>query len=670
MKFKAILSVLFLIFFIKGNAQKLELGKVSMAELQEKKHPKDSSAVAAIVFKKGETRYSFSQAQGFVMITEVTTRIKIYKKEGYDWANQEVSYYLDGNLKEEVSFSDAITYNLVDGKIEKTKLKGDGEFSEKTNKYWGQKKISMPNIKAGSVIEFKYTMKSPSYGKIRDWDFQTSIPVNHSEFITNIPEYFEYRTNQKGFVFPKVSVEKNQKSVNYSYKAEMSESGNVFNPSSREKLDFSETQTTYIAQNIPAMKEEGYVNNIKNYTSSVSYELSSIKFPNQLYENFATDWETVTKKIYKFDSFGPELEKKGYFENEIDALMKETKTQNELIYSIFNYIKSSVKWNGSFGFSCDEGVKKAYKDKTGNVAEINLMLTAMLRFAGITANPVLVSTRSNGIPLFPSIDAFNYVITAVEVQDKIVLLDATEPYSLPNILPLRDLNWSGRLIRKDGTSTQVDLTPKTLSKEVKYLNITLKNDGTAAGKVRNQFFDYEAFLFRKAFLATNNDTYLEELENQNNNIEISDYVRDNDFDLSKPIVETYAFKSNKEVEIIGDKIYFSPLFFFATKQNPFKQETREYPVDFYYPTETKFNISIEIPDGYAIESMPKGVNAISGDDIGTFKYTIANTDNKIQVLFSSTLNTAIVPADLYDVLKAFYQQMIDKQNEKIVLKKI
>ena len=59
-------------------------------------------------------------------------------------------------------------------------------------------------------------------------------------------------------------------------------------------------------------------------------------------------------------------------------------------------------------------MRKAYKDKTGNVAEINLMLTAMLRYAGINANPVLVSTRSNGIALFPNRTAFNYVIAAVE----------------------------------------------------------------------------------------------------------------------------------------------------------------------------------------------------------------------------------------------------------------
>ncbi len=49
---------------------------------------------------------------------------------------------------------------------------------------------------------------------------------------------------------------------------------------------------------------------------------------------------------------------------------------------------------------------------------------------------------------------------------------------------------------------------------------------------------------------------------------------------------------------------------------------------------------------------------------------IANTVNSIQIVITKDINTAIVQADFYPVLKDFYQQMTDKQNEKIVLKKI
>ena len=57
-----------------------------------------------------------------------------------------------------------------------------------------------------------------------------------------------------------------------------------------------------------------------------------------------------------------------------------------------------------------KGTRKAYLEGEGNVADINLLLIAMLRSQGVDANPVLVSTRNNGIPLFPTRKGFNYVI--------------------------------------------------------------------------------------------------------------------------------------------------------------------------------------------------------------------------------------------------------------------
>ena len=48
----------------------------------------------------------------------------------------------------------------------------------------------MPNVKVGSVIEFKYILKSENIVKFPVFDNQYDIPVNYSEYITEIPEYF------------------------------------------------------------------------------------------------------------------------------------------------------------------------------------------------------------------------------------------------------------------------------------------------------------------------------------------------------------------------------------------------------------------------------------------------------------------------------------------------
>jgi Domain of Unknown Function with PDB structure (DUF3857)/Transglutaminase-like superfamily len=672
-KIKTLVIAILTLIAAKTTAQDYKLSKVTLAELEEKEHPKDPTAVAAILFKTGEVRFEYSQDRGFEMLTKVKTKIKIYKKEGYDWANKAVRYYVgQSDSKESVFFDDAITYNLVAGKIEKTKLKSDGEFDEKVNRYWNRKKITMPNIKEGTIIEYEYTIKSPNYGSLPDWNFQTSIPVNYSEFKTFIPEYFVYNPFQKGAIIPKVNVDKSERRINYviATRGSLGLSGKPLVSRQDSELSFTETKTTYQAENLPAMKDENFVNNIDNYTASISHELTMTRFPNRPFKSYSTNWEAVARTIYDNEDFGTELEKTGYFEEDLKAILNGKSGNDEKISAIFNFVKSKVKWNDYTGYSCNDGVKKAYKDGVGNVAEINLMLTAMLRFAGIEANPVLVSTRSNGVAFFPSHAAYNYVIAAIENNDGMILLDATDKYAVPNVLPTRDLNWFGRLIRKDKSSAEVDMMPKSVSRENANLSLNIGKDGKIDGKIRKQYSNHLALNFRTNHLSTNKDNYLENLENKSSNIEINEYVRENDFDLSKPITETFDFKSDKFLEIINDKMYLSPLLFLTTKENPFKQETREYPVDFGYPIENKYNININLPEGYAIETIPSPVNIAMPENVGAFKYIIAQTENNIQIAVTESIAAAIVPSDFYEVLKDFFKQMVEKENEKIVLKKI
>lgn len=654
-----------------SKAQDFRLGKVSVEELKQKVHPIDSSAVAAVLFEKGENILVYNPTAGFEIELVVKARIKIYKKEGYDWANKAVRYYLDTGSREKVSFSEVATYNLVDGKIEKTKLKSDGEFDEVVNKYWGQKKIVMPNVKEGSVIEYQYVLQSPHIGSPREWYFQSSIPVNHSEYVNCVPEYLTYRINTKGFIMPKVKVEKVNKVLSVNSKERVvGRNGVVYQDYNNDNRTYTETRTTYSVENMPAIKEESFVNNIKNYTTSLEQELSMTKYPNSVIRNYSTDWESVVKTIYEYEDFGPELNKTGYFEEDLNQILKGVTTVEDKIAAIFTFVKTKVKWNGYHGYSCEEGVRKAYKTGVGNVADINLMLTAMLRYSELNANPVLLSTRSNGISFFPNRTAFNYVISAVETDKGLILMDATEKYSVPNILPLRDLNWFGRLIRKNGSSENVNLMPKVNSKEYANVALELDSQGVVNGKVKLFHDSHEALKFRQKNSVTNKDTYLESLENKNNNIEINDYVRENELDLSKPIIENYSFKDNKMAEIINDKIYLSPIIFFTLRENPFKQEVREYPVDFGYPFQERYVVNIKIPEGYEIESLPKGIVVDGGENIGMYKFVCGNSNGIIQIISASDIYSPIVAPEYYPALKDFFQKSIDKQNEKIVFKKI
>ena len=655
------LIVSLLLISFSSHGQKYELGKVSVKELEEKFYPSDTSAPAAITYKKGKSFFTYNATDGFRLSHEYEFRIKIYKKGGLDWATFKVPYYVGyENLnKDFVVFSDAVTYNLESGTIVKTKLKSEGRFKNKVNEFWNESSIAMPNVKVGSIIEFKYLHKSEDLGEFPNFYFQYAIPVKYAEYRTEIPNFFIYKPISTGFFKLKSSAKEEDGYQNYANEHKQ----NV-------GMSYKQINSVYSGENIPALKDEGYIDNVENYRASVQHELEKIRYPQQPEKNFSETWESVAANIYKKKEFGEQLREWQYFGPYLNPFIKNSENQNTKADAVFGYVKRTITWNGKYGYLTRKGVKQAFADKTGNVAEVNLMLIAMLNHVGIEAYPVLLSTKDNGIPAFPNNRIFNYVIAAVIIDGKQLLLDATSKNSVPDILPFRDLNWTGRLIRQDGTSKEINLVPKNMSKESVVVVAKLEANGTLSGKCRVYKTDYMAYGFRETFGKANTVQYVEKLESKLNNVAISNYVVENTDDLLKPISESFDFISNNGVEIIGNKIYINPLLFYAVSKNPFVAETRELPVYFGYPNQEKYNVNIDIPDGYMIESIPKSMALSLGENVGSFTFNIASKENKIQLNAVNELKVTMISGAFFGSLKEFYQKMIDKQNEKIVLKKI
>jgi len=640
------LALLLLLTGLLAYGQDYRLGKVSRAELEQRSHPTDTSAPAAILYKKGHTYFVLDLDGYWSMVTEVEYRIKIYKREGYKYATDKLTYYTGGKTVK-ASYSDAYTYNLVDGKIERTKLKGDGEFRENIEDNYRQRIITMPNVKEGSVIEYKYTISTPYFTVFSDWLFQHEIPVNHVSYEVAIPVYFNYNRFLSGYV-----------------KVDQSDGKVRLGPGGR----FNESVTTFTAKDVKAIKDEGYVNNIRNYTSILMHELASTHFPSGK-EEYATDWGSVTKRIYDDKDFGKELGYNTYFRPDLSAITAGITSVTDKTAAIFKYVQNRMNWNGETSYYCEKGVKKAYEDKVGNSAEINLMLVAMLREAQVPAHPILVSTRSNGVALFPNRAAYNYVVAGVEDGKDIILLDATSKNTTPGILPMRALNWEGRMIRNDGSSVKVDLMPDTNSRDVVSITAAIEPQGDVVGKARVQHYEHYAYIFREKYSGMASESYIQQMEKRFGDIEITGYSVEDDKNAAKPVSEIYSFALSRAAEVVGNKIYLSPMLFFADSQNPFNKETREYPVDFGFPYQDRYVFTLTIPEGYEIESLPKPIALKMEENIGSFRYNITAKDTTIQIGISLDINYPNVSQSYYPTLRDFFMKMTDKQNEKIVLKK-
>lgn len=663
MKKKHIFFVVFILFsLIKINAQNYELGKVSIDQLKEKVNPNDTTAVAAILFKKGRTFFSYDNTNGFTVNHAYEFKIKIYKKEGLDWANQNVRYYVGyENLNDDqLEFSNAVTYNLVNDKIVKTKLDSEGSFKNKVNKYWKEKTITLPDVKVGSIIEYKYVLKSENLVQFPDFDFQYNIPVNYFEYKTEIPEIYIYKNILTGG-FP---IESNSKLANGTQNFDNEHKQNT-------RLSYRQINTIYSYKNIPALVSEPYVDNHENYRGAIHQELERIRYTDKPDKDYAKTWDGVATTIFKDDNFGKELNERNLFLADVTRLLKGISSPMERLDVIFNFVQLKMNWNENNSYYTDDGVVKAYNNQIGNVAEINFILISMLKLAGIDANPVLVSTIENGISVYPTRTGFNYVIVAAKIDDKQILLDASHKFTAPNILPLNVLNWKGRLIKSDGTSSEIDLIPNELSQELSNVMIKIDVFGKVEGKIRRQMADYGAYDFRIRNAGTSEDNYIEKLEAEWGDLKISDYkIENKKSNFSKPVIESFSFISENQIEIIGGEMFINPLFFFTNTKNPFNQEKRQMPIYFGYPTREMKRLNIGIPEGYVVESLPKPIKISSEDNEIIYTLNIASTEKHIQVICSQEIKSSYFQSDEYEGLKNLFQKVISSQTEKIVLKRI
>lgn len=624
---------------------------VTLAQLQQAVHPSDSTAPAAYLYNKGKSWFEMRSFRWF-LITEVSCRIKVYKTSGYDFINKEAITFSRDPDKEQI-FTNACTYNLTGTAIERSPLTNEGIYTTKTEVSVRQK-ITMPNVHKGSIVEYTYKITTPLF-YINEWQFQQEIPVDYSEYEISIPEFLSFNQYLKGFETVAETLPVRVRQDNYTV-----------------------NKVGYVVKNVPPLKEEAYVNNINNYLSSVRFELSSTDYYHGLdVKKFSTDWQAVATSIHDREDFGKQTEPTGFFKGVLRTVINDKMNRAEKAAAILRYVQDKMTWNGEYGYICDTGIKKAFAAHTGNVGDINLMLVNMLREANLDANAVLISTRKHGMAVYPSTMAYNYVIAAVANEGNLILLDATSKYSMPDILPIRALNDVGRMIVQIGAqrdhryfAKEVPLYAKTISKENYAISAKVGPGGIVSGRARAQLYDYFGYMAAENMTALDDETLRVNLEKDKKGLEAEDYkVLNKSAAGGKPLVQEYSFKDTGSAEMLAGKLYVNPLLYMAEAVNPFGLDDRQYPVDFIFPFRHTFQIRLEIPEGFVAEHIPENKKEQFAGTLGEYNFAVSVNGNVIQVYFSFGMNTAIVQPEHYAALKDFFRSLIEKQNEKIVLKK-
>jgi hypothetical protein len=617
-----------------------KFGDIDKHNLEITSCPLDSTAPAYYIFDWGEAYFDFNTGG---MILEYHARIKIINKSGLTYGDVSIPF----NGKSPVRRLKAATYNLKDGKIEVSKVDDSMIYNEKVIGSQRKLKISFPDVREGSIIEWSYTKSVGSIYNLVPWSFQTDIPVKYSEFNLRIPDGLQYKFIQEGY-----------ESVNEYTKKHFVDRGTV-----------QSTEYHWVMRDIPALKEEPFMPNINNYYSRLEFELEAINFPGQKFRDISQTWESLEKELKKSKNFSLVPDDWTFLSDSV-ALLTEDNNDVATIRNIHDFIGRHIKWNGNKGLFTSDTPHKIYKEGSGNSADINFMLIGLLRQAGFEAWPVILATRDNGIIrnyAVPILSKLNYVIVWAKKNDKEYLLDATEPRLSSTMLPLRCLNGKGRIINDN--PHLIDLKQPGGFSESIYYNFDLNDEGVLEGKMQFTRNGYSAFLVREYLFENGRDKLLEKIKKENSEWEITSWEIGPDKEPSRPLVEKISCSIEGKVEDMGDVLILNPLIHRDWEENPFKKETRTYPVDFVAPMMKRAILNYNLPEGYSVDELPKSMRIQTPDRMLIYTYVAKVQGSQIQILSSLIIKKTFFNQEEYTALRNFFSEVLAKQSEQIIIKK-
>ena len=662
-------TFIFLLFFVNSPAQIKKFGKISKKDFVLKNPDKYKDDDAVILFKKRETWYEYDKTEGWIIVTKIHERRLLKNKDGFDYGTKHIRLY--GKNKEEKVSVKAVTFNLIDGKIVKTKLNKKDIFRQQLSKYWYEKKFTMPNLKPGSIVDWEYKIRSPYVQNIDDIIYKIDIPIQYLEAEIRVPEFFYFKYSPTNY-FP-VNLTESDDVMNITFVSKHRTGGVGWTPTEThfQNNDYEVKLNIYKLKlhDVAAISKEPFMNSINNYIGRVKFELSYIKYPNQPPKFVSTTWEDAVKTIYFKEKFGRELKKHRYFKKDLAQLIDSTDTQEQKINKIYNFVKKKVKWNNEYNILADDGVAKAYKNGVGNVAELNFILIGMLNAAGVKAYPVLVSTNNHGTPIFPTLEGFNYMLTGVQSGSNLILMDPTEKYAIPGIIPKRALNWQGRLVKKDGSSSFVDLFPKFYSVSLDNIQATINDELAINGYDIKNYTGNFALQNRRKYENKTKEDLKKAFENKYDNLNIVNIRQSNLNKLNKAYKILFQFNMEDAIEEIGNRLILNPVLFLREKENVFKSDKRDFPVYFGYPMMFSYDIKLKLPEKYQIEKLPENTNFSTPDGSATYTYQIKKTNDGIELLIENKLSEPIIPNTQYQSLKDYFGKIVDKENEKVILSK-
>lgn len=635
--------------------ERYNFGKVPSAQLEMTSYEADVSAAAVILHDYGNIEVEAGNSHfGYIQTFSRCRRIKILKKGGLDYGDISIPYYSYKD-RERIIYIEVIV-TLPNGKT--YTLDDKDFFTEKQSKYWSAKKIALPKLEVGAVIDYYYKIESVDLVQLREWHFQREIPVQLSQLTINFDRNFSYMYLFQGFE----GMEKTEKGKNTILK---------------DSISFALLEPKrFTVNNVPALRTEPFITTLDDYRLRIRFQCTEYLTPNKVIEEILSDWSTINKDMLINQYFGAQYKKKmhcGKILKAASSILENNLPTLEKAQALYDFVNKNIEINQISSIYVRTSLNEAFEKKIATKSEANLMLLALLQAAEIESYPVLISTRDNGysMPKHPILDQFNRVLVYVIAEEKGHFVEEGNTLRPFGELSRASMNREGFLLKEGGGNWLKIATEK--SKKVFISDFDLDSEAKLRGKISANYSGAAASKSRRDWINNKGEkSWVQKLENGILDFELKAVTVENKEELEKPFKVHFNGNFNGAAQSIGDFVYINPFIFSDYSENPFKSETRQYPVDSPYPFSNQFIINIRYnAEEYKMEELPKNTKLELPDKAVTLRYAAKErAPGWIQITYALSVNKPYFPVHIYSGLRSLFDITSEKLGEQIVLKKL
>jgi hypothetical protein len=638
-----------------------ELSPVSAADFAPIPSPGADSSSAIILADIGQVRFVGNEHGWFSYVFQRHRRVKILNKKAFDdLANVYIELYRPYENPEKLDKVSASTFNLENGQVAEVKLEKKDVYEDRQRGDWTQMRFTLPGVREGSIIDYTYTINSPWVEFLPTWQFQSErYPCLWSELTVDIPQALFYTVVKQGI--HRYAVDKGDVGGG-SYRVGDGHGGWM-------AVDATVTQHHWLMKDIPAFQTEGFLFCPENYVDKIDFQLAKT-YDGQEYTDHYNSWKQATEQLMGRSSFGASLDDDD--QSVTDCVNKAIAGGGDFgaqAREIYYYLTQNFTCDNHENIFISSHLRDVVRKHSGTVGDINLLLAAMLRKIGLKADPVVLTTREHGFNLaaYPILERLDYVIVRTVINGNVVYLDAAHPKLGFGQLDQDCYNGHARIISKTDSGSVYFEADSLQERKTTVVFISTTEKG-AEGTWESTLGPQESYKLRKHVSDQGEKAYFKNIQTEyGEDVTISDGGIDSLDQPEAPVKVHYSFKLRPGED--NAKIYVNPFIGAGLRNNPFVAAERKYPIEMAYVSDDLYVFTVQIPDGYTVEELPKSVRATLNGHDGTFEYLIGAQEGMIQLRCRLKLNKANFSPDDYGSLRDFYTLVVKKEAEAIVLKK-